>query len=110
MPADLPQAAHLAPYLSERDIKRFLVHIHATENLGRLFYGLPPFSGPLLLTLGASAEGLNDGTARRAVNELDRNLYGREVVCCDQNALADIVRQVKRGVRNHASRLAGINK
>src|SRR6266513_6196482 len=44
VPADLPQAAHLAAELSESDIDRLLVHIHAHENLARLFHGLPPFS------------------------------------------------------------------
>src|SRR5712692_9156863 len=43
IPADLPHAAHLAALLGQGDIDRFLVHIHADENLARLFHGLPPF-------------------------------------------------------------------
>jgi mannose-6-phosphate isomerase-like protein (cupin superfamily) len=39
IPADLPEAAHIAALLGKRDVDRFLVHIHADENLARLFQG-----------------------------------------------------------------------
>ena len=61
IPADLPQAAHLAALRHQRDIDRFLVHIHTDENLGRLFHGLPPFSvfGPPCQTCGSARPSRN---------------------------------------------------
>jgi len=50
-------------------------------------------------TLGALAERLRDPTARRALAELERALYGPAAGVCDKRTLATWARDIKRAVR-----------
>lgn len=62
------------------------------------------------LCLGAVAEALGDTAARRAIDQLECNLYGRETSLRNPHALAKAVRQIKHGVRSQAFALNQLSR